>query len=224
MQRHPVFISGIAVAMLLLMAPAEAADYSASLSAGYNGGPGATLSGAIVNFASGFPMGLTLGVGYTAVAPGNAADARRIFINDATNGTPSKDGWRWDLRFDLTYQMPMGSFNEFFLSAGPRYTFHTSNFNFVGGNENFDVTSKQWGLGLGAGGAFPMGSKADFVLSGGADYYFEGSLQGHDTAYSPDGEHVNSRADYTFSDAQEAINQPNVIFRLMMGVSYYFGR
>jgi len=120
--------------------------------------------------------------------------------------------------------MPIGSFNEFFLAAGPRYSFHTSNFNFIGGNENFDVTSKQWGLGLGAGGAFPMGSKAGFVMSGGADYYFEGALEGHDTAYSPDGEDINGRNDYTFADAQEAINQPVLIFRLMIGVSYYFGR
>ena len=224
MRKHRALVPGILLTMLISIAPATAADYSASLSAGYNGGPGATVNGAVANFADGFPMGLSLGIGYTSVAAGSALDARRVFINDATNGTPTKDAWRWDMRLDLTYQMGMGSFNEFFLFGGPRYMFHTSNFNFIGGNEDFDVTSKQWGLGLGAGGAFPMGSKADFLLSGGADYYFEGTLEGHDTAYSPDGEHVNGRNDYTYDDAQEAINEPAVVFRLMIGVSYYFGR
>jgi hypothetical protein len=224
MRTHHAFAAGIAIAILISVAPAVAADYSASLIAGYNGGPGATASAAVANFADGFPMGLALGIGYTSVAPGQALDARRVFINDATNGTPTKDGWRWDMRLDLTYQMALGSFEEFFLSGGPRYTFHTSNFNFIGGNENFDVTSKAWGLGLGAGGAFPMGSKAAFVLSGGADYYFEGTIEGHDTAYSPDGENLNGRNDYTYADAQDAINEPALVFRLMIGVSYYFGR
>lgn len=224
MSERRIFVTSIVILVLMSAVPAGAAEYSARLLAGYNDGPGGTLSGTVSNFAQGFPMGLRLGVGYTSVAPGNAADARRIFINDATNGTPQKDGWRWDFRFDLTYQMSLGSFDKFFVVAGPRYSLHTSNFNFVGGNENFDVTSNQWGLGVGAEGVFPMGSRMDFMLTAGTDYYFEGRLEGHDTAYSPDGEHINGRDNYGFRDAQDAVNEPGFVARLMIGVGYYFGR
>jgi hypothetical protein len=34
--------------------------------------------------------------------PGNAADVRKIFINDATNGDLEKSGWMWDVRFDAS--------------------------------------------------------------------------------------------------------------------------
>ena len=60
------------------------------------------------------------------------------------------------------------------------------------------------------------------VLGGGADYFFQGTLKGHDTAYSPDGDDVNPREDYTYDDADNAVNQPKFLGRFMIGINYGF--
>ena len=98
----------------------------------------------------------------------------------------------------------------------------TGNFVFIGGNEDCDITSNQWGLGLGLKAYFEMSNRFDFVTSVGFDYFFSNTLSGHDTEYSPDGENVNGRNDYTFDDADDAINQPKLQPRLMVGVNYHF--
>lgn len=54
----------------------------------------------------------------------------------------------------------------------------------------------------------------------GADYFFHGTLTGHDTSYNPDGEDVNARSDYTYDDADKAIDQPELEFQAMFGFSY----
>jgi hypothetical protein len=169
-------------------------------------------------------MALRFAVGYTSCEPGDAADARRIFINDATNGTPEEKGWYWDYRFDLMYKFAVRSAADLYVTGGVRYAQFTGNFKFIGGNEDFDVTSDQWGLGLGLEGYFDISTRFQFVLSGGFDYYFDSTLKGHDTEYSPDGDDVNPRDDYTYEHASEAINHPELEGRLMLGVSYWFGR
>ena len=174
------------------------------------------------DFAKGFPLNLQFGLAYTALDPGNAADSRKIFINDATNGDPEKAGWMWDFRFDLQYQVNWLSMQRAYLYGGPRYAFFTANFNFIGGNEDFDITSSQWGIGLGLKSYFEMSRNLDFVASAGFDYYFDSELSGHDTRYNPDGENVNPRNDYTYADADAAVNNPDFQLRLMLGVRYHF--
>ena len=49
-------------------------------------------------------MHLCLGIGYTTLDPGNASDARRIFINNATNGVPKKKGKAFDYRLDFMWE------------------------------------------------------------------------------------------------------------------------
>jgi hypothetical protein len=98
----------------------------------------------------------------------------------------------------------------------------TGNFNYIGGNENFDVTSDQWGWGLGFKSYFPMTRKLELALTTGVDYYLSSELIGHDTKYSPDGEDVNPREDYKFKDADDAINQPKLKLRLLLGLNYNF--
>jgi hypothetical protein len=107
-------------------------------------------------------------------------------------------------------------------SGGPRYAMFTGNFNFIGGNEDFDITSRQWGFGIGLEGDFAMGPRTDFVILGGVEWFADGDLEGHDTVYAPDGETVNGRADYTFDDADAAVNQPQFEFRLMLGIQRQF--
>lgn len=200
----------------------QSADHSGEFIAGYNGGLGFQLNFVSANFARDFPMNVQLGLAYTSMNPGNAADARKIFINDATNGDPEKSGWMWDVRFDFMYQVKWFSLQRAYLYGGPRYAMFTANFNFIGGNEDFDITSDQWGLGLGLKAYFVMGNRFDFVTSAGFDYYFASELSGHDTRYNPDGENVNARNDYTFDDANDAINNPNFQLRFLVGVNYHF--
>lgn len=199
-----------------------AADFSTNFLLGYQGGFGFQLGGKVANFARGFPLDMQLSLGYRSMDPGNAADARRIFINDATNGDPEKSGHMWDFRFDFFYKVNWLSLERGYLYFGPRYGTFTGNFKFIGGNEDFDITSTQWGLGLGMEAYFPMSTKFDFIVSGGLDYYFDDTISGHDTSYSPDGENVNPRQNYTYDDANNAINQPGIEFRLMIGVGYGF--
>lgn len=104
---------------------------------------------------------------------------------------------------------------------GPRYAFFKGNFKYVGGNEDFDVTSNQWGLGTGLESTFAMTRKMDLLIGGGIEYYFRSTLKGHDTAYSPDGQDVNPREDYTYGEANAAINQPGFELRLMIGFQYH---
>jgi hypothetical protein len=197
-------------------------DFSGEFIAGYNGGLGFQLNLVTANFARQFPMNLQLGLAYSSMNPGNAADARKIFINDATNGDPEKSGWMWDARFDFLYQVKWLSLQRAYVYGGPRYAMFTANFNFIGGNEDFDITSNQWGLGLGIKAYFAMGTRFDFVTSAGFDYYFASELSGHDTRYNPDGENVNARNDYTFDDADNAINNPTFQLRLLVGLNYHF--
>lgn len=196
--------------------------FSAGFVTGYNGGFGFQGNGTISNFAKDFPLSARFGVGYTLLDPGKPLDARKIFINNATNGIPEESGWFWDLRMDLLYNIKLFSINKSFLFAGVRYSMFTANFKFIGGNEFFDVTSDQWGLGGGLESYFALGSNLDLVITAGADYYFSGTIKGHDTAYSPDGETINSREDYDYEDADNSVNQPKFLPRIMVGFNYGF--
>ena len=75
--------------------------------------------------------------------------------------------------------MPTTIFNneESYFIIGPRYSSFTANFKDVGGNEDFDVTSKQFGVGIDAESHFKMNAKMDFVLTTGLDYFFDAILR-----------------------------------------------
>jgi len=200
----------------------SAADMSGQVLVGYTGGLGFQMNLIASDFAKGFPLNVQFGVAYSGMNPGNAADARKIFINDATNGDPEKSGSMWDFRFDFLYKVDWLSLHRGYLYAGPRYSIFTANFEFIGGNEFFEVSTNQWGLGFGMKAFFEISRRLDFVTSAGLDYYFNNTIGGHDTSYSPDGENVNPRNDYTYDDADAAINNPSLQLRLLVGVDYHF--
>lgn len=171
------------------------------------------------DFAEGLPVQVRLGLGRSLVEPGSATAARKIFINNATNGTPVEKGSTSDLALDAV--LPAGPRSYFF--AGVRYTRFKANFKYVGGNEDFDVTSSHWGVGTGMETRYSMGSRVDLVAAGGAEYFFGARLTGHDTSYSSDGDDVNPREDYTYDDADDAIGQPTWRPMLAVGFSYQLG-
>lgn len=195
---------------------------SGGLEFGYFGGPGLQAYGMISNVAAGFPMNIKLALGYTSVEPGLSAEARRVFINDATNGIPEESGRQLDFRLDFMYPVDIFGLHRSFAFGGPRHARFVSNFKYIGGNEDFDVRSNQWGLGGGLESHFAMSRRIDLVVHLGLDYFFESTLSGHDTKYSPDGDNANGRDGYTYDDADEAINQPKVEPRIMMGLAWNF--
>ena len=195
---------------------------SAGMDMGYNNGLGFQGNLTASNFTSDIPLSVRLGIGYTSVNPGSAVDARSIFINDATNGVPEKSGTVWDFRMDFLFPVQIFSFKRSSLFFGPRYSKFTAEFDFIDGNEFFNINSNQWGVGLGAETNFSLTHRFDLVLTTGFDYYFLGIIEGHDTAYGPDGEIINGRRDYTYQDADRAINQPKLVYKLLVGFNYFF--
>jgi hypothetical protein len=172
------------------------------------------------DFAQGFPLSARLRLGIAAVEPGSPPDARRVFINDATNGTPRERGRTLDLGLDGLY--PWGAHAH--LYGGIRHTRFKANFRFVGGNEDFDVSSHHWGLALGMEAAYSMGARTSLLVSAAGEYFFPARLYGHDTSYSPDGDHVNPRKDYGYHEADRAVDQPRLRPLLLMGIRYRLGQ
>jgi hypothetical protein len=201
---------------------AGATDFSTGLSIGYKGGFGLKATAGIFNFAQGFPLGLEFGLGYARMDPGDPFPARRIFIADAENGTPEKSGMAWDMRCDFLYNLRLTGPKAFFLFAGPRLSMFTGTFRYVGANEEFDVTSNQWGVGFGAKGVFAISPRIDLTLSGGFDQFFNASLHGHDTTYNPDNVNVNAKENFTYKDAAAVINTPRFQPSLLLGLAYNF--
>ncbi len=213
-------VSAIIVLAFSCNGPASAIDFYTGSLLGYNGGHGLQVNSTLGNFAKDFPFKVKLSVGYVSRSPGNALDARKIFINNNTNGTPKAKGWVWDFRMDLLYPVAWFSMKRSFLYLGPRYDFFTGYFSYIGGNEEFDVSARNWGWGIGLEMYFAMSSQIDLVFSTGLDYFLPATFHGHDTSYSPNGQTINGREDYTYKDADKAINQPDFEYRIMIGFNF----
>ena len=222
--RHP-WTSLLCASLAFCMAvPAAAADFSAGLLVGHGIGLGGDFSLEAANFAEGLPFSLRLGLGYGLLDPGDAVAARHVFINDNENGTPEADGHVYDWRLDLVREMDWGPLAGTRIFGGPRHASFTGTFNFIGGNEKFEVTSSQWGWGGGLERHWAMGPRWGFWLAGGGDYYLSSAITGHDTSYAPDGEDVNPRDGYDYDAADEAISQPEIEWRLGLGLNLRLGR
>ena len=199
--------------------------------AGYNRGFGAQLNATVFKPIESIPASFRVGVGYTSLDPGSSSDARRVFINNATNGVPESKAKSFDYRLDVLWPIALFSTAKSYMHVGPRYSSYRANFKYIGGNEDFDVTSRQFGLGLGVESHFKINQRLDLVVLAGADYFFDNTLKGHDTSYSPDNDNVNPRNDnqnndalFEYSDADKAIKQPQIMPRFMVGVNYYLNR
>jgi hypothetical protein len=194
---------------------------------GYNKGLGLQASVTASNFAPEFPFKIRLGAGLTFLNPGDALDARRIFINNNTNGTPEKKGRSIDIRLDFLVTRTVFGLDNSYVSAGPRFSTFKGNFKYVGGNEDFDVKSHQWGIGAGIENHFKMTPAMDLILAYGLDFYIPSTLTGHDTSYSPDNDNVNPRTDnqnnnvyFIYKDANKAIRQPVFMPYIMLGMNF----
>jgi hypothetical protein len=217
----------LAFVLLGLAAPSKggAATYEAGLLLGTHGGPGGTAQVTVADFSPNLRWKARLGATYSTRDPGNPEDARRIFINDATNGTPDEKGRLWTLSLDLVVPVWAGRGGSVVsLYGGPRHGSFTANFAFIGGNEDFDIRERTWAFGGGLEDHLPLGRRTSLLLQAGADYYLEDGLKGHDTTYTPDDENVNPRKDFDYGDADEAVNQPKLEARAMAGILECWGK
>lgn len=196
----------------------SATELDGGIDVGYNMGPGFYLSGTASRFTRDVPISVRLGLGYSRLNPGNAAAAREMFINDATDGTPEKSGGITSVRCDVLIPIKVLGLPNAQWSLGPRYAHFVGHFRYVGGNEEFDVTSTSWGVGLGLETAAAISRNTFLKLEVAGDYFAASPLSGHDTIYSPDGDHVNSRKNFGYNDADKAIKQPKLGLRAMIGV------
>ena len=201
--------------------------FSAGVLVGYNRGYGMQANLKLHNTTNDLPFELRLGLGYTFLNPGKAADARRIFINDNTNGEPEKKGRSIDYRLDFLFSKSIFGIPHSYIVLGPRGSAFKGNFKYIGGNEDFDVTSHQWGVGGGIESHFKMKENLNLVIALGLDFYLPSTLHGHDTSYSPDNDNVNSRNDnenndapFTYKDADKAIYQPRLMPFAMIGLNF----
>ena len=189
---------------------------------GYFAGVGLHVAATVNHFADGFPFQLRLGLGYAWVPTGDAMRARRVFIDQNTNGSPRGHGKMWDARVDILMPIKLFSLKRSRLFFGPRKASYTAYFEYIGGNETFDVISKPWGVGGGLETSYALSPRVDMIVTAGADYYFRSLLTGHDTYYRPNGDDLNAKEDFTYKDADEAVAQPNLNSRIMFGVAYRF--
>lgn len=82
--------------------------FTAGVFTGFQNGFAGQVFIEVEEFAEGFPLTLRLRAGYTAVEPGDPLAARRVFINDATNGTPEESGRTLDFGMDGLYPLRPG--------------------------------------------------------------------------------------------------------------------
>jgi hypothetical protein len=199
---------------------ASATTRSIGVQGGAMGGLGMRADITFHHFTQDLPLSLRVGVGFAGCDAGDPLAARRVFINNNTNGTPEESGHIWQLRLDFVHPFTQIAGAPVNLGVGIRKARFTGTFNYVGGNENFDVTGSPWGVGVLLDTNFPIGKATDFVVAAGLDYYFSADLEGHDTTYSPDGTTVNPQEDYTWDDADAAINQPGWEPQLLIGLRW----
>lgn len=193
--------------------------FSVDVQTGYTNYLGINVAGTIANFSYEVPLAIRFGLGYNLRNAGQPWDARKIFINDNTTGDPEKSAYNFDFRIDFAYPINLFPVRKTYLYAGPRLSMYTASFEFIGGNEFFDIKTTQFGIGAGLETHLGISQNLSFVVSGGFDYFFDSEIGGHDTFYSPDGTDINGRLDYTYADADDAISQPKYELRFMVGLN-----
>ncbi len=213
------FLAVAAFALALQAAPARAADLSVGVAGGWQGGGVLRLGASATNVWRGVPLSFELGVGHAFIDPGDPAAARRVFINENTDGTPEESGGVWDFRADAVWRLKLWGMKDLGAVLGVRYSRYAGRFKYVGGNEDFTISSNAWGVGLGARAAWPVGKRLSVTAALGLDWFPRQKLYGHDASYTSNNVN-NGREDFTWSDADAAVNQPWLLPSLLVGMSW----
>lgn len=213
----------VAVLAALLVAmqagePGFAGELAAGLTLGTEAGFGAHAQGTLRNFTRDFPLSARFSLGYHRAGAGDPLAARSVFINDNTNGTPEDSARYFQARFDLMFPVLRLGVQPVYLFGGPRLARYSAEFIYVGGNEDFEVVSNPWGVGVGLETLFAINDRSDFLIQVGIDHFLAADLSGHDTTYAPDGTDLNPRDGYDYDAADEAVDQPRTEILVMAGL------
>jgi hypothetical protein len=217
------------LAAAVFSAPAHAFQRYDFITAGYYAGPSVAGTMGFSDVFTKVPVSFEGEVGHSWTNPGDAALARDVFINNTDTGDEDsqKDGSVWDVGLNAVYPLnqtygPV----KFFVFGGPRYAHFDGHFEYVGGNEDFDVIANSWGLGGGLRGIMPLSQHFSAVLQLGIDYYWPTSIYGHDATYYPNNSNINARQldntgyTFTYADAANAVNVPRIRPRVMIGLQF----
>ena len=157
--------------------------------------------------------------------PGNAEDARKIFINDNQGGNIQEYGQSWLFAIDLGWRIHQKDDMLFEINASGILNQYNAHFAFIGNNESFTVKTRALGIGL--GGNMKIGlsdSRSSLILKGGVEFFPKTRIDAHGSYfYTPDDTDDKPRNDYSYSDADDAINQPFFRPYLMVGILYPIG-
>ena len=231
MQTKMRTLSLAVIVAAVVSVPAHALEHYVDLMAGYY--KGASVMGGVgfSDIFSKVPIGFELQGGHSWTNPGDPALVRDIFINGTDTGDEDaqSDGNVWDFGLNAVYPLnqtygPV----KFYVFGGPRYAHYDGHFDYVGGNEDFDIIANSWGLGGGLRGVMPLGKGISAIMQLGLDYYFPTSIYGHDATYYPNNANINARQNqeenngytYTYADAASATTVPRLRPRVMIGIQF----
>jgi hypothetical protein len=213
------------VITIILIASAStinAIEPKVSVESGENNGFGTRAAFGVYQLNRNYPLFFETGVSFSYQGdPGSAEDARKVFINDNAGGDIEEFGTTVILSADLGYRFWGNRDLSSSLFGGPRYSFYRANFIYNGDNEEFAVKHDAPGLGAGLRTDLRITNDLTIFLKGGIDYFFQTKLHGHgEFTYNPNDKDNNPRNDYTYEDADKAVNQPYISPAISFGVSY----
>jgi len=208
--------------MILVAGGLGAVDFYIGAQGGFAQGGGGGLEVSVIDITENYPLSVKAGIGYfTNKDPGNAEAARRIFINDNQGGDIKKEGQNWLYWADLGWTFYENEQIQLDLFGGGRYSTFAAYFEYAGDNEAFYARTEAYGLGGGGEVRFFLNPRYYLSLAAGVDGFFKSHLYGHGQfSYNPEGVDDNPRNDYTYEDADEAVNQPDFIPRVTLGIHY----
>jgi hypothetical protein len=227
MAQSKVVVLALLAAAVVSM-PAHAIEKYDILMGGYYKGPSVSGTFGLNDIFEKVPVGAEIGLGYSWTGAGDGIMARRVFINDNTGGNNDAQSSGGVLDFGLNATYPLiQSYGpvKFYVFGGPRYSHYDIRWDYVGGNEDFDIVANSWGLGGGLRGIMPLGKGFNAVMQLGLDYYFPTSIYGHDATYYPNDSNVNARqktagVNYTYDDAVNSTTVPHIRPRVMVGIQF----
>nr|MEE4269669.1 hypothetical protein [Candidatus Krumholzibacteria bacterium] len=215
----PLYVTVLAMFTVLVgTAPVSAGEFVGGINLGAEAGFGGHVHGTFRNFTQDLPLSARFTAGYHKASAGDPFAARRVFINNNTNGTPEDSAKYLQARFDLVFPVFKVGPQQIFLFGGPRVAKYSAEFVYVGGNEDFEVKTSPWGIGMGLETAFAVNDRTDFLIQVGLDHFSKSDLEGHDTIYTADGDYINPREDYTWDSANDAVDQPETEVLVMVGM------
>jgi hypothetical protein len=212
----------------VISAPAMAWDKYNLLMGGYYNGPSVAGTIGVANIFEKVPLSAEISLGYSWTPAGDGTLARKVFINQDTGGDNDAQSSGGVLDFTINALYPLNENYgpiKFYVFGGPRIEHYDVRWDYVGGDEDFDIVSWVYGLGGGLRGVMPLGKKINAVLQLGIDYFPRTAIYGHDATYYPDNSNVNGRNDgagynYTYADAENATTVPHLRPRVMAGIQF----